>query len=86
MTPAARNKITPPQLARAWGISTDKVLAWVRSGELPALNAATKIGQRPRYLVDLADLEAFEQRRTVIPVAGPRPRLQKRKGGYIEFF
>ncbi len=40
----ARTKLTPPEVAKAWGISPEKVLAWIRSGELRAVNVATKLG------------------------------------------
>jgi hypothetical protein len=60
-----RTKLTPPQLARQWGIDTDKVLVWIRNGELRAINAATRLGGRPRYLIDVCDIEAFEARRVV---------------------
>ena len=81
-----RTKVTPPEIARRWGVSADKVLGWIRSGELRAMNVASKLTSRPRYLVDLADLAAFEERRAVIP---PPPRVQQRRRraeGVIEFF
>src|SRR5690349_2467344 len=71
-------KITPPELARRWGISADKVLAWIASGDLPAMNGATRRGGRARYLIDLADIEQFEIRRAVLPPA-PRVSRQRRK-------
>jgi hypothetical protein len=57
-------KFTPPQLARQWGISPDKVLAWIRSGELRAVKISTNRGSRPRYLIDAKEIEAFEARRS----------------------
>jgi excisionase family DNA binding protein len=36
-----KKKLTPPEIARLWGVSADKVLTWIRSGELKAMNAAT---------------------------------------------
>lgn len=61
-----RKKLTPPQVARLWGVSVDKVLTWIRSGELIAINASTSGSGRPRYLVDISALEAFERRRQVV--------------------
>ncbi len=60
-----RGKLTPPQLARLWGISPDKVLTWIRSGQLRAVNVATHRGGRPRYLIDAEDVEVFEKKRQV---------------------
>lgn len=84
--PGRRQKVTPPELARAWGISPEKVLAWIRSGELRAVNAATRVGGRSRFLIDLDDVEAFEQRRAGIarPVKQSAPR--RRQTDVTEYF
>lgn len=61
-----RRKLTPPEVAEMWGVSNDKILAFIRSGELRAINAATPgRSQRPRYLIDLDDLADFERRRSL---------------------
>ncbi len=71
-----KQKFTPPEIARLWGVSVEKVVAYIRSGELRAINAATPgRNQRPRYLIDVIDLEDFERRRTV----GPAPKLPPRR-------
>lgn len=59
-------KLTPPQIARMWGISPEKVLAWIRSGELRAFNISRHPHGRPRYLVDIDDLAEFEANRAVV--------------------
>lgn len=83
---AGRTKLTPPEIARRWGIKSQKVLAWIRSGELRAINAAERPEGRARYLVDVEDLAAFERRRRVIPPA-KRIAKQKRKTTNIkEYF
>jgi len=76
---------TPPQLARRYGISPDKVLAWIRSGELRAVNVATRPFGRPRYVIPEAAIADFETRRAVSPLA-PRPRRTKAPAAVIEFF
>ena len=72
MTPDCR-KMTPPQIARLWGIATEKVMAWIRSGELKAIDAATTLGGRPRFLVDIDDLAAFERSRATTPAPVAKP-------------
>ena len=62
-----RTKLTPPELARRWGVSADKILAFIRSGQLRTCNVATTPNGRPRWLIDLADLAVFEQARTARP-------------------
>jgi hypothetical protein len=46
------------------------VLAFIVSGELRAINLATLTHNRPRYVIDIADIEAFEKSRLVVPDGG----------------
>jgi hypothetical protein len=80
-------KLRPPEIARLYGVSPDKVITWIRSGELRAINIATRVGGRPRFLVDAADLAAFEIRRQSHSkmTTTQRPRRQ-RPADIIEFF
>lgn len=80
-------KISPPELARQWGLSADKVLAWIKTGELRAIDAATRRGGRPRYLIDIADIAAFEVARAAAPsTTAPRRTRRRRETGITEFF
>lgn len=84
-----RTKLTPPEIAAAYGCKTDKVLAWIRSGELRAVNIAQAAnGERPRYRIDPADLEAFESRRATAPQpkpSTPRRRNKQEPDGYARY-
>lgn len=72
-----KRKITPPELAERWGVNPDKVLFFIRSGELRAIDASLLPGQgKPRYLIDEADIEAFELSRQVQP---PLPTSRRRR-------
>jgi len=84
-TPA---KLSTRQVAERLGLgrNTDKVLGWIRSGELPAINVARKTAGRPRYRIDVADLETFVQGRRVRPQTRVTGRRRNRTGGVIEFF
>jgi hypothetical protein len=82
----SRRKISPPELARQWGVDPHKVLFWIRSGELRAIDVSTRRGGRPRFLIDLADIELFEQGRLVAPPARiSRKRRMPKTEGYIEY-
>jgi len=80
-------KLTPPEVAKLWGISSDKVLSWIKAGELRAIDASTRRGGRPRYLIGVDDIAQFEADRAVKP-REPRPvkRRRRGRGGAIEFF
>ena len=74
-----RIKITPPMLAKRYGIHPDKVLTWINNGELRAFNAATAKDGRPRYLIDEDDVAAFEQSRSTVQTPTPKPAPRKRR-------
>ena len=63
---AEKRMFTPPEVAAMWGVSAEKIIAWILAGELRAIDASSKQSQRPRYLIDVDDLAAFEKRREVL--------------------
>ena len=42
-----RRKLSAPQVAKLWGVSTHKVLHFIRTGELRALNLSCARQQSP---------------------------------------
>ncbi len=85
MSNHTRKKVTVPRYAEECGVSPDKILAFIRSGELRAINFATKRGGRPRYLIDRDDIEAFEASRAVIPAPKATRRKRAAPADVIEF-
>lgn len=80
---------TPPQVARARGLRTAKVLAWIRSGELEGVNCAEKHDGRPRWRISAEALEAFDSTRSSrqLPQRVARERrMATRQSEVIEFF
>jgi hypothetical protein len=78
--------LTPPQLAQRWAVSADKILYWIHSGQLRAVNLALNPGGRPRWRIDPADALAFEQRRSSGSPPPQSARRRKKVSGVIEFF
>lgn len=78
--------VSPPQLAKRYGVEPAKVLCWIRSGELRAVNVATRPNGRPRFKIAEADVLVFENRRSGKP--DPKPQRQRRQpaGNVIQFF
>jgi hypothetical protein len=65
---------TPPQLAKRYRVSCDKIVRWILAGELAAMNLATTTSGRPRYRITAEALAAFEARRAVL---SPPPRRKR---------
>ena len=56
--------LNPAEVAAMWGISHDKVLEFIKTGELEAFNVASKKSRRPQFKIPLAALHAFQERRS----------------------
>lgn len=54
----------PAQVAEMWGVSHDKVLEFIKSGELRAFNVASKTSRRPQFKIPSAALREFEEQRS----------------------
>ena len=82
---ATSRKTTPPKLARRYGTDVKKILHWIHSGELKAINLATDKNGRVRYAIDESDIAIFEAARAVQP---PTPRIRRRRvdPNVIQFF
>jgi hypothetical protein len=59
-------------------VATNKVLAFIRSGELRAVNLASREATRPRYAIDLDDVADFERRRQAVADT-PQPRVRRKR-------
>lgn len=82
-------KLTPPELAKLWGINPSKIIGAIRRGELRAINVAEPHCTRPRYLIDRADIAAYEKKLRVIPDGGEsatQKLRRKSQSGVKEFF
>ena len=68
-------RLTPPKLAKIWGVKPEKVIAFIKSGELDAIDISKHPGiGRPRYRISVKAVMEFENRRSVKP---PPKRMKK---------
>ena len=67
--------LTPPQVAKRLAVKPDKILSWIRSGRLRAVDVGNG-RRRPRFRIDPSDLADFLEARRVQPPArrGRKPR------------
>src|SRR5689334_14253479 len=66
--------LTPPEIARLLRVCPEKVLGWIRRGNLRAINVSD--GVRPRYRVRRECLDEFLASLEVQP---PAPRERRRR-------
>lgn len=69
--------LTPPQFARQLGVSSEKVLLWIRNGELRAVNVADRMAGRPRWRLSPEAIEEFLRRRQSTAPAAPQPQARR---------
>ena len=75
---------TVADLAARYRVGEDKVRAWIKAGELKALNTSSTLCARPRYVVTADALEAFERRRSVTPP--PKTKTRRRKAEFVDYY
>ena len=83
------NRYSQPQdLAQRYGVSINKVLAWIADGSLVAIDVSRRRGQRPRWRISPDAVAAFEAARSSSASAPPTqpPRRRRRDARVIEFF
>lgn len=78
---------TVKDLCQRFGVREHTVLAWIRSGELKAINVGREPGKKkPRWRVTPEALAAFEAARTATPDP-PKVRRRRRKpDDTVEFY
>ena len=86
ITATIERDLTPPELCRLKGIEPAKILAWIRSGELRAVNYATRPTGRPRWRIKLEDWFAFEESRAARPKTRLAPQTRRSVGQIRQFF
>jgi excisionase family DNA binding protein len=78
--------LTVNDVCERYDVAEHTVLAWIRSGELRAVNVGRKPGaKKPRWRITQEALDAFELLRTPTPIL-PRTKRRKRSLGIVEFY
>jgi excisionase family DNA binding protein len=67
--------VTPPTIAKRLAVTCDKVLTWIRSGQLRAVNLSDK--GRPRWKISPEDLAAFLESKSNRVTAEPPTRKRR---------
>lgn len=79
--------LTPPAVAKRLGVKPGRIIGWIRSGQLRAVDLSERPGAgRPRFKIDPADLVIFLNQRAVTPIPKPSRRRRRADPGVIQFF
>jgi hypothetical protein len=77
--------LTVRDVAKRYRISPDKVRALIKRGALSAINTASALCGRPRFVVLPHHLAAFEeQRRAAAPP--PKPKRKSKMMSFIDYY
>jgi hypothetical protein len=84
--PAAPDYFVPRALAKRWSVCVDKVLMFIRTGELRAFNVASATSSRPRYRISIDEVRRFEEktRSAAPPHAAGDKTARRRKTSVIK--
>lgn len=81
-----RTLLLPREVAKRYGVSVNKILLWIHTGELGAINVAGDRSVRPRFMVPVEAIDRFEQSRATIPPAPARKRRKRQPAGAAHEF
>jgi hypothetical protein len=83
--PLTLRGLTVADVARRYRVSPDRVRGWIRAGELaPAVNTASALCRKPRFVVTPEALALFERRRSA--ALPPKPVRRKRAPAGRDWF
>jgi hypothetical protein len=77
--------LTVRDVASRYRVSPDKIRTWIRQGRLQAINTATFLCGKPRFVILPHHLSEFEKERA----AGPPPKPPRRKrlpSDFIDYY
>lgn len=78
--------LTVKELAERYAVTGQTILAWIRRGELRAINVGRRPGaKKPRWRVTQEALADFELARTPAPPP-PRTRRRRQQVEAVEFY
>ena len=75
---------TVRDVAARYRVGEDKVRAWIKRGELSAINAASSFCGRALLRITPEALAAFERRRSAAPP--PKPQRRRRRAAMVDFY
>jgi transposase len=83
--PYATTGRTVSDVAKRYRVSPDKVRAWIKRGELVAINTASVLCGKPRWVIPPDALASFERHRQA--AEPPKPaRRRRRESDIVHYY
>ena len=79
-----RRGLTVADVAARYRVSPDKVRGWIARGELRAINTASVLCAKPRWVIPNEALAEFERPRAGGPP--PKPPRRQRRRAVIDYY
>jgi excisionase family DNA binding protein len=86
MLPSHKDFYKPPEVAKLLSTDNLKIIRWINSGELQAVDVSLHRSKRPRWRISRIDLEAFLSSRSSSPQPEVKRHKKKNDDGVIEFY
>ena len=83
-TICAASGLTVRDVARRYRVGEDKVRAWIKTGELAAINTAATLCAKPRFVITVEAIQRFEAKRTVCPP--PKVKRRRRQSEVKDYY
>lgn len=88
---ALQKHYTTAEVAKSYGVKPGKVAEWCRTGDLRAIDAATRKGSKPRWRIPEDAIREFDVRRANKPVETSvrqqRPcKVNSKQAGWVDYF
>ena len=77
---------SPPEVAELLSVGHDKILHWISSGQLAAVDVSTNRIQRPRWRIAKSALDDFLTRRSSAPPPKKTRRRPRQSAGVHEYY
>jgi excisionase family DNA binding protein len=76
--------LTVEDAARRYRVSPDKIRAWIKSGELRAIDTSAARCGKPRFVIPPEALEEFERKRSA--AATPKQKRRQRQTALVDYW
>jgi hypothetical protein len=85
-SPKPGRGLSPRDLCHRYKVGLDKVLGWIRRGELKAVNVATALCGKPRWVVTPEAIAEFERMRAGGLPPKKERRRQRNPPDFVDFY